>query len=207
MGDPARFWDRLAERYSKQPVKDPDAYETTLTRARAHLGEGHRVLEIGCGTGTTALKLADTGAEILATDISPKMIEIAAEKGRAANARNVTFQVGQLGDGGLSQGGFDAVMAFNLLHLLPDIAGAVGQVRELLKPGGLFISKTVCLGGAGWYYRPLIGVMRAVGYAPHVSFVSPEEIEALIETGGFEILDRGSFPAKPPSRFVVARKV
>ena len=68
--DAAPFWDKIAPRYAKKPVADPAAYEEKLARVRALLRAEDRVLEIGCGTGSTALRLASRVAEITATDIS-----------------------------------------------------------------------------------------------------------------------------------------
>ena len=66
--DPSRFWDRRAAAYSKKPVPDADAYERTLERVRAYLTLNDRVLELGCGTGASALRLAASAGQILATD-------------------------------------------------------------------------------------------------------------------------------------------
>jgi ubiquinone/menaquinone biosynthesis C-methylase UbiE len=203
VGDPARFWDRVAGRYAARPVRDEAAYEETLARTRAHLPEGGRALEIGCGTGTTALRLAPSLGHLTATDISSEMISIARDKA-GDGAGTVVFLRAGLGDE-VPGAPFDAVLAFNLLHLLEDLPGALARVRALLVPGGLFVSKSVCLGGRG-YLKPLIAALRLAGYAPPVvRFLRPAELEAAIEAAGFEILERADLPASPPSRFVVAR--
>ena len=62
------FWDKIAERYAARPIDNPDAYEATLERVRHWLHPDWHVLELGCGTGTTALKLAGSAAQITATD-------------------------------------------------------------------------------------------------------------------------------------------
>ena len=49
------FWDRLAKRYARMPVADQAAYETKLEKTRAFLRPDSRVLEFGCGTGSTAI--------------------------------------------------------------------------------------------------------------------------------------------------------
>ena len=202
----ARFWDRIAPGYARKPVKDQVSYETTLERTRARLSSGDDVLEIGCGTGTTALKLADAARHILATDISPQMIRIGEEKAREARIANVDFLAATVEDTRLDGRGFDAVLAFNLLHLVEDLDETLRRVASLVKPGGHFISKTVCLEGQGWYFKPMISVMQTFGKAPYVNFLTIKGLERDIEAAGFEILETGDYPAKPPSRFVVARK-
>jgi ubiquinone/menaquinone biosynthesis C-methylase UbiE len=80
MADDARFWDRIARKYARSAIADQAGYERTLERTRALLGPGDRVLELGCGTGTTALRLAGGVQDYVATDLSAGMIAIAKEK-------------------------------------------------------------------------------------------------------------------------------
>lgn len=210
MTDGASFWDKVATRYARSPVRNEAAYAETLSRTRAYLKSSDRVLEIGCGTGTTALKLGDSVESILATDVSGNMIGIATGKLADGASGNVSFRQAEIGADTIDGGAFDVVLAFNLLHLIGDTAGAVRQVRDRLKPGGLFISKTVCLSEAGLLFRSfvhlLIPVMQLFGKAPFVRFLKISELERLISAEGFEIIETGNYPAKPPSRFIVARK-
>jgi SAM-dependent methyltransferase len=201
-----RFWDRRATAYAAQPIPDEAAYERTLERVRAHLTPTDRVLELGCGTGTTALKLAESAREIVATDYSPAMIDIAAAKGRAAGIRHVEFRACTLDDAALSPGSFDVVMAMNLLHLFDDLPESLARVHELVRPGGLFVSKTPCVGDRGTIFRLVIPVMRALGLAPHVGFVTERSLTADIGSAGFELLETGMYPRKSRSFFVVAKK-
>jgi len=76
----AQFWDNAAEKYSKDPIADMEGYTYTLERTRSYLSVTDHVLELGCGTGSTALELAGSVAKITASDIAPKMIQIAKEK-------------------------------------------------------------------------------------------------------------------------------
>src|SRR5690606_14167253 len=76
----ARFWNRIARKYARDPIADLAGYERTLQRVQALLSKKHEVLEIGCGTGTTALRLAPATRRLVATDISEQMIAIAGEK-------------------------------------------------------------------------------------------------------------------------------
>ena len=54
----ARFWDKSARKYAAAPIKDMEGYDRTVDRTRQLLRDTDTVLELGCGTGTTALKLA-----------------------------------------------------------------------------------------------------------------------------------------------------
>jgi ubiquinone/menaquinone biosynthesis C-methylase UbiE len=200
------FWDRFAERYAKRSVSDPEAYAATLEQTRAYLQADHRVLELGCGTGTTALRLAPHVAAMRATDASPAMIAIARGKGAAEKAQNVVFDVADVARGPWPDAPYDAVLAFNLLHLLPDAAAACRTVHRLLKPGGVFVSKTVCLAGHAHLLRLALPVLRLAGYAPYVRVVRVSDVDRTIIEAGFEIVEVDLQPAKPPRRFVVARR-
>lgn len=201
-----RFWDRIARRYAEKPVSDEEAYQQTLARVRARLTPDANVLEIGCGTGTTALNLSPYAADILATDLSSQMLAFAKEKARTQEVQNVRFACGTLDSSWLKATSFDVVMAFNLIHLLEDIPGSVRRIHDLLEPGGLFISKTPCIGELSLLLRGVLPLMRAVGKAPFVNPVKKDSLQRTIAETGFEILETGLYPAKTKSLYIVARK-
>ncbi len=207
MAEPGKFWDVRADKYASRPVKDFESYEKGLERTRAHLGPDDDVLEFGCGTGTTALLLAPATGRILATDVSRRMIEIGQEKVAEQSVTNVRFEQTTLEGEKLGAGSFDAVLGFNIVHLLHDVPASLARVHELLKPEGLFISKTVCLGEQTRLWSLVIGLARLVGIAPEVHCLSFAQLEDAIRDAGFEIVETGTFPKSPPSRFVVARKL
>ena len=78
-----RFWDRMAPRYAASAIADTAGYERTLARVSTLLAPEHAVLEIGCGTGASALRLASRCGRLLATDSSPAMIAMARQRWRA----------------------------------------------------------------------------------------------------------------------------
>jgi ubiquinone/menaquinone biosynthesis C-methylase UbiE len=208
MTNDARFWDRLARKYAAGPIADEAGYERSLEAARRHLSAGAQVFEFGCGTGTSALKLAPSVSRIVATDLSSEMIAIAREKAAAQGCANVTFEVATLDAPHRSEAAFDAVLGFNVLHLIKDRAGAMRAVHRLLKPGGVFISKTPCLGDANPIYRIAVPLMRAIGKAPNVGFFTAAELEREIADAGFEVIERARHGSKRNDTrpFLVARK-
>ncbi len=199
----AKFWDALARKYAAQPVSDPDAWDRTLDRTRHYLRAEDKVLEVGGGTGSSALRLAGACGHLTSTDFAPEMIAIAREK--AGDTANVTFEVADMELDGYAEESFDAVLAFNLLHLLPTLERDLRRLAAVTKPGGVFVSKTVCLGGS-LVLRPLIKVLQWVGKAPHVRFLKPAELDAMIEAAGFEIVETGEYNKGTRGHFVVARK-
>jgi len=207
----AEFWDSVAEKYARSPIRDMDSYQYTLGRTRSYLAKTDKVLELGCGSGSTALLLAESVGRMTSTDIAPAMIEIARRKAAEAEAGNVRFEAAGILDAPRDDAPYDAVLAFNLLHLVRDVEGALAHINGLLKPGGLFISKTICRPVAGFSFqyvlmRLALPVMRALGKAPFVAFRSIADWEAMITAAGFEIVETGNHPAQPPSRYIVARK-
>lgn len=211
MQEPADFWDRVAARYAKAPMRAPEAYAATLTRVRAHLGPADRVLELGCGTGTTAVALAPHVAAYEARDISANMLAIGRERAASAGAANLTFAAGDLASA-IAGGPFDAVLAFNVLHLVPDLDGALGRIRAALVPGGRFISKTPCLAATGLSpkYRAILMLLPALqwlGKAPgFLHRLSVADLERRVRAAGFEVIEAADHPAMPPSRLIVARR-
>lgn len=201
-----RFWDRTARRYARQPVKDEEGYRKTLEDTRKYLGPEKTVLEIGCGTGTTALILAGDVGEFTATDISSKMIAIANEKRKSQNADNVHFLKATLFDDVLKREAFDVILAYNVIHLLEDTEQAMARIHALLKPGGIFISKTACLREQSRLWPMLAAVVgRLLRIGPIRSF-SIADYEEAMTTQGFEIVETYTYFPKPPRLFAVAKK-
>ena len=202
----AAFWDRIAPKYAQQPISNTQAYEETLARVQTYLGADTVALELGCGTGSTALRLQPGTARYVAADISGGMIDIANAKVSDATGPVPEFRVGGVDNDVYDGVAPNTVLAFNLLHLVPDLEATLATVHANLPDGGLFISKTPCV-GSKWYYKPLIKAMQLIGKAPHVSFLSVEDVDAQIAAAGFRIVETGLYPPTTPSRFVVARKV
>ena len=202
----ADFWDKIAKGYSAKPVDDVESYQKTLDRTLEYLGADSDVLEIGGGTGSTSIHFAPKVSHIICTDISPKMIEIAKEKAEASNIENASFQVGTVQSLNQTDRRFDAVLAFNLLHLIPDINSEVAQIYSLLKPGGYFISKSGALGSKAFFLRPMIAIMRFLGKAPFVNFLTEKQFKDAHLSAGFEIVTAEFLPRGSTNFFIVAKR-
>lgn len=207
-GEP-RFWDRMAESYSKQPVKDEGAYQRTLERTSDLLKPTDEVLELGCGTGSTALRLAPGVKSYLATDVSTGMIEIANKKLESSPTPSLSFRVETVEASLAEEAQFNAILAFNLLLLLRDIPGTLRSIHSRLKEGGLFVSKTECCGEMNVLFKLALPIARAVGKAPYVNAFREPQLLEQIKAAGFEIVKKELHGSKGPDRrpFIVARKV
>lgn len=210
MQQAAKFWDGAAEKYAKSPINDTESYEYTLGRTKPYLSTTDRILEVGCGTGSTALLLAPAVAHIIASDISGNMIRIAQQKASEQGVQNVGFVTSDLFGSTLDQGPYDAVLALNVIHLIDDTPGVMKRISQLVKPGGMFISKTVCRPGKGTPLKfrlmlMILPLMQLVGKAPFVQFMEIPELEGHIADAGFKIIETSNSP--PPSRFIIAKKL
>ena len=201
----AEFWDRVAPGYSAQPISDAESYARKLAATQALMQSNMEVLELGCGTGSTALEHAPHVAHIEATDVSAAMIAIGRQKAECAGIDNVSFTQSSVEDFD-TNGSYDRVLALKLLHLLPDRTAALAKIHRLLKPGGLFISSTVCLADRMWFLRPVIPVMQWIGKAPYVSFVGAREMMREVAVAGFEEQDHWTH-GRANSLFLIAGKV
>lgn len=212
MQDARTFWDNTAAKYAKSPIADMDAYTYTLDRTRSYLSPDDSILEVGCGTGSTALLLAGDVRQITASDLSGKMIQVGMDKAQGQGVTNVKFVRAELFDSAIEDGPYDAILALNVLHLLEDTPAAIRRIHGLLKTGGMFISKTVCQPGSKTPFKfrlikMILPLMQLVGKAPFVKFMEIAELEEIITDAGFKIVETGNYPASPPNRYIVARKM
>jgi ubiquinone/menaquinone biosynthesis C-methylase UbiE len=188
MPDKAKFWDKIAEKYSKQPIANQKAYEIKLDLTREYFTPDSKVLEFGCGTGSTAILHAPFVRHIDALDVSPEMIRIARDKIAPAEVTNVAFSVADMDSFQAQPGSYDAALGLNILHLLDNRMAAMGRVYEALKPGGYFISSTACI-REKWYMRlldPMFPLMNMFGQWPRVSRMTAKQLQADIESIGFK---------------------
>ena len=201
----SRFWDRHAKGYAKRPVADEAAYQRKLKLTQDYLSPDMEVLELGCGTGTTALIHAPFVKHITGIDISGNMIEIARAKAESGNVKNVTFQQSSVDGLETPDARYDVVMGHSILHLMENKGAVIARIHRMLKPGGVFVSSTACLGGRVPVLRAILPVGRFLGLLPLVKFFTVEELEGDLTDAGFRIDHRWQ-PDKSKTVFIVATK-
>lgn len=205
----SRFWDRTARKYARSPIADPQGYERTIERVKGLLSPQHRVLELGCGTGSTALRLAGGTGSYLATDISREMVAVAREKLAETPIKQLRFGVAEAAQCLAAGAHYDAVLAFNVLHLLDDLDVVLGGIQRVLAPGGRLITKTPCLTELNpLITHVLVPVMQYFGRAPEVRSFGAEHIKAALLRNGFtvEAEERHGVKGKDFRAFFVARR-
>lgn len=204
MPDKAKFWNRIAKKYAARPVTDEASYRRKLEDTQARLRSDMRIVEFGCGTGTTALAHAPHVAHVLATDISPTMLDIARDKAAAEGAANVEFRQADI-DTFETEDRFDAVLCLSLLHLLEDRRAAIAKAHDLLKPGGLFVASTACLADMSPALRLIAPLMRWWFGIAHLKAFSGADLLADLRAAGFEI-ELEWRPKPSAALFTIARK-
>ena len=199
-----RFWDKLADRYARQPIADEAAYQRKLEVTRGYLREDMNVLEFGCGTGGTALLHAPHVRHIKAIDFSEAMLGIARGKAAAAGVDNVSFERADITSFAAPDASFDAILGMSILHLLADKDAVIAKVFALLKPGGVFISSTTCLGDTMGFFKAVAPLGKAVGLLPQLNVFTTEELVRSLTKAGFTIEQQWQ-PGKGKAVFIVAR--
>jgi ubiquinone/menaquinone biosynthesis C-methylase UbiE len=205
MPDPAKFWNKMAQRYAKKPIEDQTAYEKKLEITRSYMNPDMEVLEIGCGTGSTALLHAPYVKHIRATDFSEGMLQIAREKAEKQGIENVTFDCVGIGELDVAENSQDMVLALSVLHLLENKEKAMADIYKMLKPGGLFVSSTVCIKDMGAIFKYILPAGYKLGVFPLVKVFDAQHLEQSITDAGFKI-EHNWRPSEKKAVFIVARK-
>lgn len=142
MSDVVAYWNKQAEAFDEAP--DHGLLDVSIREAWASLlvqlvpPAPVRIADIGCGTGTLTVLLAQAGHELSGIDIAPAMVSRARAKAAAAGV-DVQLEVADAADPPWSAGSFDVVMARHVLWALDDRGGVLDRWLELLKPEGLLI--------------------------------------------------------------------
>jgi 2-polyprenyl-3-methyl-5-hydroxy-6-metoxy-1,4-benzoquinol methylase len=164
------------------------------------------VLDVGCASAEITLDLAPHAGEILGIDQSSRMIEVAKAKARERKISNARFEQMEPEDPRLAEGGFDVVTAYSVIHLLDDVPGTLGRLRDLLVPGGHLITETPCLGDWRLVWRVLVRLAVRVGMAPPVVGLRVVELESMIANAGLEVLESRVYNPKSRLHCILARR-
>ena len=201
------FWNKRSRVFdSDVSTVYQDAYDKTAEHTLRYLKPTDRVLDYACGTGIPTLAIAPHVKEVRGIDISMEMVIKAQNKAAEANVQNVIITNTGIFDPCLAEGSFDAITAFNLLLYVEDLDQVLARVRSLLKPEGMFLSATDCL-GCGITKDGVRKFIRShTGRMPYVAFFKMEELVRRIEDAGFTVLEQENLHPAPPNLFIAARK-
>lgn len=142
-------WDRKAAFWDELHGESGNVFHRRLVGPAVErllaLQPGERVLDVACGNGVMARRLAELGGEVTAVDFSPALIERAQAR-NVGRDRPVKYRVVDAADesalAALGEGQFDAAISTMALMDMPVIAPLFRAVRRLLRPGGRFVFAT-----------------------------------------------------------------
>ena len=139
------YWERHARNYdaSLRWVLGRPFPRMLELASEAVRGKG-RVLEVAAGTGIVTTAIAQTCDAVVATDYASAMVHALERRVRDAGLDNVTCEQADIYELPYKAGEFDAVVAANVLHLVPDLPGALIGLQKVIKPGGLLVLPTFC---------------------------------------------------------------
>jgi len=140
-----RLFATIADRYDLITVLLSYGQDRRWKRRVAGLAgplAGRRALDLACGTGDIAFLLAGAGGDVTGLDLTPRMIELAVQKQRREHrpGETVRFLVGDMMALPFADGRFDVVTTGYGLRNVPDLAGAIREIRRVLAPGGQVLS-------------------------------------------------------------------
>jgi SAM-dependent methyltransferase len=163
----------------------PGLHEAAAELLEAGVGNGARVLELGAGSGAMSLRLGDAGFDVTASDLVAESFK----------PEHVRFVAADLNAGFAERfpGGFDAVMALEIVEHLENPRHLLRQVRALLRPGGQLVLSTPNIANpvsqALFLRRGQFQWFRDVDYREqgHITPLSPWVLGKALEEAGFVI--------------------
>ncbi len=200
------FWNIIAGHYAKSPVANEDVYQLKLAATRRYLKPDMRVLEFGCGTGSTALLHAPLVQHYTAIDVSRNMLKIANGKLAGTSIDNLAFQQSAIEEWSAPDESYDLILGLSILHLLNDPDAAIEKAHRMLKPGGRLVTSTVCIGGKMPVMKILLKIGHALGLLPKIVFFGRKDLEERINRTGFRTEFILKEAESTDSRFLISAK-
>lgn len=203
---PEKFWNLLSKNYAASPISDRDAYEKKINKIKTFLSPDHKVLDIGCATGTQCGDIAPNVKQVTGIDISDKLLDIAKQRMADRNVHNINFIQATMFDERLEPGSFDVIMVFYVFHFIEDIDAAFNRINSLLKPGGIFISETSCLGEKSKIVGKIMRIVGRLGIMPLINLLTTAQLERALDRSGFSLLEKQIFGTSNNEYTLFAKK-
>lgn len=201
MADEGRkYWDTHAKNYDRSMA----LLGGPIPRMVELAGEGvrgvARVLEVAAGTGLVTPALAAAANDVVATDYSAAMVATLQRRVGDAGLTNVRFEQADLYALRFEPHTFDAVVAANVLHLVPDLRGALAALQRVTRPGGRIIVPTYCHDetALSWLVSRVLAV---TGFPGHRRFTVRSLREA-VEAAGVRVTRSETLPGLIPISYI-----
>ena len=202
MDEARSYWERSAPRYGGFMLLFGGPMPELAQRVADEVAGAERVLELAAGTGLVSRAIAPVVGQLVATDYAEAMVEqLRAAVGELDNVETRQLDLYTL-DGPEE---YDAVVAANVLHLLPDLEGGLDRLVAVLKPGGRLLVPTY-LHGHDARTRVVSWISGLTGFPGQRRF-SLDTLAAALERDDLILRERRRIPGLLPIGFVSAEKV
>src|SRR5215510_14343196 len=161
--DPAKIktattYNSASEHFDDSPLAFWDVSGRS-TVDRLGLQPGNSILDVGCGTGASALPAAQivgpTG-KVIGVDLAEKLLEMARTKATQRQLQNVEFRLGDMTALGLPDNQFDAIVSVFSIFFVQDMVSIVRELWRMVKPGGKLAITT----WGARFFAPVYSVWR-----------------------------------------------
>ena len=198
------YWERHARRYDT-PARwlIGRSLPRLLELASESVRDKGRVLEVAAGTGIVTSAIAQTCGSVVATDYASAMVESLGRRVQDERLTNVTCEQADIYSLPYRNGEFDAIVAANILHIVPDLPGAIRALRQVTKPGGLLVAPTFCHDQTrfSWLASRIFSVS---GFPGHRRF-SLRSLGNALEENGLDVIQSELLPGLIPIGYVEAQ--
>ncbi|PSL04799.1 ubiquinone/menaquinone biosynthesis C-methylase UbiE [Haloactinopolyspora alba] len=153
-------WDALAPGFDEHVTPQNEQLGAELV-GRVDVRSGTRFLDVAAGSGALALAAARRGADVLATDVAPAMIERLRDRASAAGLTNVRAQVMDGESLDLDDDSFDVTGSQNGVSLFPGLDAGLAEMVRVTRPGGRVLVAAIGAPQRAEFFTYFIGAVRA----------------------------------------------
>jgi len=176
------FWEKHAANYDRSVKLLGRPFPRMLDLVGESVAGAANVLEVAAGTGLVTAAIAPRVQHLVATDYAESMVDALRKRVIENNLPNVACEHGDIYSLAYPPSSFDAVVACNVLHLLPDLPKALQGLCRVLRLGGKLIAPTFCHDEtrSSWLVSRVLAV---IGQPMHRRFTTASLREALEHAG------------------------
>lgn len=194
------YWNFHAKNYDRSMMLIGRPIPSMVELAAEAVRGAGRVLEVAAGTGLVTPALAREAREVIATDYAPGMVASVEARVREAGLANVRCEQADIYALGFEPNSFDAVVAANVLHLVPDLDAALAALRRMLKPAGRLIVPTYCHDETA-ISRIVARILAITGFPAHRRF-TVQSLRKSLESAGLVVSRIETLPGLIPIGYV-----
>ena len=186
-----------SDHFDDAPLSFWDTYGR-CTVERLGLSPGAKVLDVGCGSGASAIPAAlivGPAGQVTGIDLAERLLALARGKAERLGLRNAEFRIGDMEASGFPDAAFDAVVSVFSIFFVPDMTKQVAELWRMVRPGGRLAITTwgprmFEPGSAAWWdaIRTHAPALHS-GYVPWERITAVDAVRNLLSDGGVTAAD------------------